>query len=162
MKYIVAPWRKEYILQAFDMEKCIFCSALNLNNDRKALILHRAEYNFIILNRYPYNPGHLMIAPYRHLDSIEKSKKEEAFEMTELLQLCLKILRKKYNPQGFNTGMNLGRSAGAGVTSHYHLHIIPRWTGDSNIMPIIGKTKVVLEDLKSTYDQLVPLFKEAI
>ena len=160
MKYIIAPWRKEYILRACEMKECIFCEALKLNNDHKAFILHRADHNFIILNRYPYNPGHVMIAPYRHLDSMEKSKNEEAFEMIELLQLSLKILRKKYNPHGFNTGMNIGRSAGAGVIDHYHLHIIPRWTGDSNIMPIIGNTKVMIEDLKTTYKLLVPLFKE--
>lgn len=160
MKYILAPWRKEYILHACESKECIFCSALKLNNDSKAFILHRADHNFIILNKFPYNPGHLMIAPYRHIDSMERSKQEESCELMDLLRLCLKVLRKKYSPHGFNTGMNIGRSAGAGVIDHYHLHIIPRWTGDSNIMPIIGKTKVVIEDLKTTYKQLLPLFKE--
>jgi len=160
MKYIFAPWRKEYILQACDMTECIFCSALKANNDSKSFILYRGDHNFIILNKFPYNPGHLMIAPYSHLDSMEKSSREESNELMVLLQLCLKNLRKNYNPHGFNTGMNIGRSAGAGVIDHYHLHIIPRWTGDSNFMPLIGKTKVVIEDLKTTYKQLLPLFKE--
>lgn len=160
MKYILAPWRKEYILRACDMNECIFCSALKATNDNESFILYRGDHNFIILNKFPYTPGHLMIAPYRHLDSMEKSNQEESYELMVLLQRCLKILRKKYNPHGFNTGMNIGRSAGAGVVDHYHLHIIPRWTGDSNFMPLIGKTKVVIEDLKTTYKQLLPLFKE--
>ena len=142
------------------MKECIFCRALNVKDDKKSYILHRGDYNFIILNKYPYNPGHLMIAPFKHLDSIEKSEVKSAIEMTDLLRMTLSLLRKHYKPQGFNTGMNIGRCAGAGVVDHYHLHIIPRWVGDSNYMPIIGKTKIVIEDLHTTYDQLLPLFAE--
>ncbi len=101
-----------------------------------------------------------MIAPYEHTSSFEQAKKESSGEMTELLKLSLKILKKNYHPHGFNTGMNLGRSAGAGVADHYHLHIIPRWTGDSNFMPIVSKTKVVIEELKITYQKLLPLFQK--
>jgi ATP adenylyltransferase len=124
------------------------------------LILHKGKQNFVMLNKYPYSPGHLMIAPYKHLDSIELAEKASSEEMMELLKQCLRILRQQYHPQGFNTGMNIGRSAGAGVTDHYHLHIIPRWTGDSNFMPLIGKTKVVLEDLHTTYDHLLSYFQK--
>lgn len=101
-----------------------------------------------------------MIAPYKHLDSPEKADIASTYEMMDLLKTALHVLRNHYNPQGFNTGMNIGRSAGAGVESHFHFHIIPRWVGDSNFMPIIGETKVIIEDLDITYDQLVPLFNE--
>ena len=160
MEYIYAPWREEYVKKVFKMKECIFCHALKLKNDKKAHILYRGKYNFIVLNKYPYTPGHLMIAPYKHLDSFEQAEKKSTDEFSNLLKLCLKVLRKKYNPHGFNTGMNLGQSAGAGVAKHYHLHIIPRWVGDSNFMPLISKTKVVIEDLEITYSRLSPLFQE--
>ena len=160
MEYIYAPWREEYVKKVFKMKECIFCHALKLKNDKKAHILYRGKYNFIVLNKYPYTPGHLMIAPYKHLDSFEQAEKESTDEFSNLLKLCLKVLRKKYNPHGFNTGMNLGQSAGAGVAKHYHLHIIPRWVGDSNFMPLISKTKVVIEDLEITYSHLLPLFQK--
>ncbi|MGD9347164.1 MAG: HIT domain-containing protein [Candidatus Aminicenantes bacterium] len=160
MKYITAPWREEYVKKASKMTECIFCQAVNKQEDRKTHILYRGQQNFIILNRYPYTPGHLMIAPYLHIDSIEKAGKDATNEMMDLLKLSLKILRQHYRPQGFNTGMNIGRSAGAGVADHYHLHVIPRWIGDSNFMPLIGKTKVVIEGLDSSYDKLVHLFNE--
>jgi ATP adenylyltransferase len=140
------------------MTECIFCHALKTEEDRDAHILFRGENNFIILNRYPYTPGHLMIAPYKHIDSIEKADKSTTDEMIDLFKFSLKILRQHYHPHGFNTGMNIGRSAGAGVADHYHLHVIPRWTGDSNFMPLIGQTKVVIEDVDSSFDKLVNLF----
>jgi len=154
MKYITAPWREEYVKKAFKMTECIFCRALQAEKDSEAFILHRAKHNFLILNRYPYTPGHLMIAPYEHLDSIEKAEKEIAHEMADLLKLSLSVLRKTYRPHGFNTGMNIGHSAGAGVADHYHLHVIPRWTGDANFMPLVGQTKVVIEDIATTYEKL--------
>ena len=157
--YITAPWREEYVKRVFKMKGCIFCQALEKNDDRNMLILHKGKHNFVMLNKFPYTPGHLMIAPYKHLDSIELADDASTQEMMELLKRCVKILRKQYNPQGFNTGMNIGQSAGAGVIDHYHLHIIPRWTGDSNFMPLIGKTKVVLEDLQTTYDHLLAYFQ---
>ena len=162
MEYITAPWREEYVKKVFKMKGCIFCSALKQNKDKPFFVLHRGEFNFILLNKFPYTPGHLMIAPYEHLDSLELSEKKSTEELMELLKKTLKILRKVYNPQGFNTGMNIGHSAGAGVADHYHLHIIPRWIGDSNFMPLVGKTKVVLEDLHATYDRLLPHFKKEL
>ncbi len=161
MEYITTPWREEYIKKVFKMKGCIFCQALKKKDDKQSFILYRGIHNFVLLNKYPYTPGHLMIAPYKHLSSIELAEKEATDEMTELLRKCLSLLRKQYNPQGFNTGMNIGQSAGAGVADHYHLHIIPRWSGDSNFMPLIGKTKVVLEDLHTSYDKLLSCFEKA-
>lgn len=161
MEYIFAPWRKEYVRKISKMSECIFCRALKMKDDKKAFILYRAKKNFILLNKYPYNPGHLMIAPYDHLASFDRAKKESTDEMADLLKFSLRILQKKYRPHGFNAGMNLGNSAGAGVADHYHLHVIPRWTGDSNFMAIVGKTKVVIEDIETTYIQLLPLFQRA-
>jgi ATP adenylyltransferase len=158
MKYITAPWREEYVKEASKMKECIFCQAINMKENRETHILYRGKHNFIILNRYPYTPGHLMIAPNLHIDSIEKAGKDATDEMTDLLKFSIKILRQHYRPHGFNTGMNIGRSAGAGVADHYHLHVIPRWTGDSNFMPLIGKTKVVIEGVDSSYDKLFNLF----
>jgi len=142
------------------MKKCIFCRSLKQNKNRESYILFRGSQNFVLLNKYPYTPGHLMIAPYEHLDSVEKANKETTDELGELLKLCLRILRMQYKPHGFNAGMNLGHSAGAGVADHYHLHIIPRWTGDSNFMPLVGKTKLFIEDLNTTYDKLFAHFKK--
>lgn len=161
MEYISAPWRKEYVRRISKTSGCIFCQALKSKDDKGAFILFRGAHNFVVLNKYPYTSGHLMIAPYKHLSSFERAKKESTDELTDLLKLSLKVLRKKYCPQGFNTGMNLGKCAGAGVADHYHLHVIPRWTGDSHFMPIVGETKVMIEDLETTYDQLFPLFQKA-
>ncbi len=154
MEYILTPWREKYVKNVYKMKKCIFCRALDLKNDREAFILYRGSKNFILLNKYPYTPGHLMIAPYEHLDTVEKADKKTTDELGELLKLCLKILRTQYEPHGFNAGMNIGHSAGAGVADHYHLHIIPRWTGDSSFMPLVGKTKHFIEDLNTTYNEL--------
>lgn len=161
MEYISTPWREEYVRKISKMSECIFCQALKLKNDREAFILFRGIHNFIVLNKYPYTPGHLMIAPYEHLSSFERAKKESTDEMADLLKLSLKVLRRKYRPHGFNTGMNLGHSAGAGIADHFHLHVICRWTGDSNFMPLVGKTKVTIEDLETTYVKLFPVFQKA-
>ena len=145
----------------FKMKGCIFCQALKSQKDSESYILYRGAYNFVILNKYPYNPGHIMVAPFTHLDSLEKADKASTDEITDMVKMSLRILRKHYHPQGFNTGMNIGQSAGAGVVHHYHIHIIPRWAGDSNFMPLVGKTKVVIDSLQKTYDQLLPLFQKA-
>lgn len=160
MDYISAPWREEYVRKLCKMNECIFCQTLKLKNDRDAFILFRGVHNFIVLNKYPYTPGHLMIAPYKHIATFERAKKEASDEMTDLLKLSLKVLKKEYRPHGFNTGMNLGQSAGAGVAAHYHLHVIPRWTGDSNFMALIGKTKVMIANLETTYNRLLPFFQK--
>lgn len=160
MAYLNAPWRETYVRNVFKMKGCIFCQALKLGDDQKALILYRGQHNFIILNKYPYTPGHLMIAPLRHLAKLETAAPESVSEMMSLLQLSLRLLRQRYHPHGFNLGMNLGQCAGAGVATHYHLHVIPRWSGDANFMPLVAKTKVVIEDLHTTYNRLSQLFQK--
>jgi ATP adenylyltransferase len=158
MKYISAPWRAKYVRQGPRKKGCVFCDAARLGDDRAARILYRGRHNFIILNKFPYTPGHLMIAPYRHLAVFSRAPKAASDELTDLLKLSLRVLGRAYRPQGFNAGMNFGRSAGAGVVDHYHLHVIPRWPGDSNFMPLVSQTRVVIEDLEMTYSKLAPLF----
>ena len=160
MKYLLAPWRKEYVRKLAHKTGCIFCEALNLKDDTRAFILFRGKFNFIILNKFPYNPGHLMIAPYLHLSHFEEASKESTDELNDLLKLSLKVLKEVYQPHGFNTGMNFGQSAGAGVVDHYHLHVVPRWTGDANFMPLFGETKVLIEDLTQSYQRLKPYFQD--
>ena len=158
MRYISAPWRADYVRRSSAVKGCIFCDALRAGDDRTATVLLRGRHNFILLNRFPYNPGHLMIAPTRHLADFAAARPAERTELAELQAAALRVLQQAYRPQGFNTGMNLGQSAGAGITGHYHLHIIPRWTGDSNFMPLVGGTRVFIEDLDTTYQKLRPLF----
>jgi len=158
MRYISAPWRAEYVRNALKMKGCVFCEAVKGGDDRAAAVLFRGRRNFVLLNRYPYTPGHLMIAPNRHTADFAAARPDEAAELAELLRTALRVLRKAYAPHGFNAGMNLGPSAGAGVAGHYHLHVIPRWTGDANFMPIVGETRVFIEDLDTTYRRLRPLF----
>ncbi len=163
MRYITAPWRGAYVRNVHKKTSggCVFCRALALGDDRKARILLRGKGAFVIMNAYPYQSGHIMIAPVRHLAAFDRAPKALTDEMSDLLKLSLTALRKAYRPQGFNVGMNLGRSAGAGVVNHFHLHALPRWQGDSNFMPIVGRTKIVLEDLDATYARLAPLFRKA-
>ena len=161
MEYISAPWRGPYVRQVRRMRGCVFCRALKAGDDRAAHILYRGKHNFVLLNKFPYTPGHLMIAPFRHTAAFDRMPPEVSSEMAGLLQLSLKILRKACRPHGFNAGMNLGQSAGAGVVHHFHLHVIPRWHGDSNFMPLVSQTRVLIEDLDSTYDRLRPLFQKA-
>jgi len=158
MRYISAPWRADYVRRAGSMKDCVFCRAAKAADDRTAGVLARGRRNFVLLNRYPYTPGHLMIAPYRHLADFTKAGAAERAEMADLLQSALRVLDRAFAPQGYNAGMNLGACAGAGVTGHYHLHVVPRWTGDSNFMPLVGGTRVFIEDLDTTYEKLRPLF----
>jgi ATP adenylyltransferase len=138
--------------------KCIFCEAIK-KEDEEALILYRGKHNFIIMNLFPYNTGHLMIAPYRHIASPEEANSEELQEMVELMKFVLELLRKAYQPHGFNIGMNIGRASGAGVDKHYHLHIVPRWEGDTNFMAVFDETKVIARDVKDVYRELKKLLK---
>ncbi len=160
MRYISAPWRAAYVRKALKMKPCVFCRALKGRDDRKTAVLFRGTHHFILLNKYPYTPGHLMIAPNRHVADVVEAGPDEAAEIGDLLRLSIRILRSRYKPHGFNVGMNLGHSAGAGVADHYHLHVIPRWTGDSNFMPLVGGTRVFIEDLETTYDRLLPFFRK--
>ncbi len=156
MENLWAPWRMEYIMKAKDGEEepCIFCSRIEQNKDEENLILHRGHSAFIIMNRFPYNNGHLMVVPNRHNGEILKLKSEEQMELSQLIQISVKILDEVMKPHGYNIGMNLGRVAGAGVEDHLHYHVVPRWNGDTNFMPIIGDTKVVSEALIKSYQKL--------
>ncbi|MDI6806708.1 MAG: HIT domain-containing protein [Candidatus Aenigmarchaeota archaeon] len=153
MKEIFAPWRIEYV----KMEKpegCIFCDKPKENKDEENYILYRGKHNFIILNNYPYNPGHLMVAPYRHVESLEELSKEERYEHFDMVTKGVEVLKKALSPDGFNLGMNLGEGAGAGIKDHVHTHVVPRWKEDTNYMPVIADTKVLPEALASTYKKL--------
>ncbi len=153
MKQIWAPWRMKYIL----MEKakgCILCEKPRQNNDTTNFILYRGDKNFVMLNSYPYNPGHLMVAPYRHIANLEELTDEERNEHFEIVSRSIKVLKQVFNPTGFNLGINVGRIAGAGIDEHIHTHIVPRWQGDNNFMPVIADTKVVPEALAETYKKL--------
>jgi ATP adenylyltransferase len=154
------PWRYEYIKEASGEKtgqdaSCIFCTMRDgLESDESAFVVHRARYNLIVLNVYPYTSGHLLIAPYEHAADLDALTKETSDELMDLAKRAQTVLREAYRPDGFNLGMNLGQSAGAGVAHHVHLHIMPRWTGDANFMSTIGETRVIPEDLQMTYHKL--------
>lgn len=148
-----APWRIEYI-RSKKPAGCILCGKPGETNDTGNHILYRGEKNFVIMNLYPYNPGHLMVAPYRHLASLEDFSDEELREHITIVSRCVKVLREAFNPGGFNLGINIGKVAGTGIDDHVHTHIVPRWQGDTNYMPVIGETRVVSEALAETYQKL--------
>ena len=159
MDHIWSPWRYKYIASVDERPGCVFCIARDESRDRENLVLHRAQLNFVILNLFPYTSGHLMIVPYDHVGSLLFLSEAATAEMMELAKAAQKALEAEYRPDGFNIGMNLGRSAGAGVADHVHLHVVPRWTGDANYLSIIGETRVLPEDLSTTYDRLKSHFK---
>jgi len=154
MDYIWSPWRYRYVADEAKDDRCVFCRALEANDDRQTLIVLRAEKNFIILNRYPYTSGHVMIVPYVHSADLGAISPEALAEMMFLAQRTQKALQQLYHPEGYNLGMNLGRAAGAGITGHLHLHVLPRWSGDSSFMTVIGETRMEPEELSTTYERL--------
>lgn len=157
MKTIWAPWRIEYLKEEKEAG-CIFCKKPKENKDRENLIIYRGETGFIIMNRYPYSNGHLMAVPYRHIKELEELDDRERLELMNLVIKCLGIL-EALKPDGSNIGMNLGRAAGAGIDDHIHFHIVPRWSGDTNFMPVIGDIKVMPEYLGETYLKLIEQLK---
>ena len=157
MKYIWAPWRMEYI-QMKKAEECILCEKPGQDSDTVNYILYRGEKNFVIMNAYPSNPGHLMIAPYRHLASLEELTDGELHEHVDIVSRSIKVLRQVFNPGGFNLGINIGKVAGAGIEDHLHTHLVPRWQGDTNCMPVISDVRVVPEALAETYQKLMGKF----
>ncbi len=159
MKRIFAPWRYKYISD-LNAEGCIFCNAQSSKDDRKSGVLFRGKFAFVIMNKYPYNNGHIMIAPYNHTGDFGELSEEEMLEMSTLMQKWQKVIKKAMKPEGFNIGMNLGRIAGAGFEKHLHYHLVPRWSGDTNFMPIIGQTKVVPMSVDDAYDLLLKFYKE--
>jgi ATP adenylyltransferase len=153
MRHLWSPWRLEYLTAPKD-EECIFCTAAEAEDDRDKLVLLRGERAFLVLNRYPYNNGHMLVVPYAHVSSLEDLDAPTLAEVMVLLNRGLGALRTAMSPDGFNIGANLGKVAGAGVEDHVHLHVVPRWTGDTNFMPIIGDMRVVPQTWLQTYDDL--------
>ena len=153
MEHLWAPWRIGYIETANE-PGCILCQKPGEDSDEANLVLYRGKYNFIILNLFPYNPGHLMIAPYQHTADLQDLSYEEIIEHFDLVRNGLQLLKDVLNPEGFNMGLNLGRVAGAGITEHLHTHIVPRWQGDTNFMPVLSQTNVIPEALIATYRKL--------
>lgn len=154
MNHLWAPWRMAYIAAGTKVEGCVFCAKLAEADDREQLILYRGQTCFVIMNLFPYNNGHVMVVPYRHTADLVGLTAEEQEEMMRLTRHCVRLLTEAFRPDGFNLGMNLGRSAGAGVEDHLHMHAVPRWNGDTNFMPVLGETRVLPDALFSSYDKL--------
>ena len=159
MKALWAPWRMEYILGKKEPE-CIFCSYPKKNNDRDNLILYRSAHNFVMMNKYPYNNGHIMVVPYIHTSTIDNLTDEVLLDFMKVTQYSLKCLKEAFRPEGFNIGINIGAVAGAGLEEHVHLHMVPRWAGDTSFMTVLGEIRVVPEHIHQTYDKLYPIFNK--
>jgi ATP adenylyltransferase len=153
MEHLWAPWRIEYV-QMNKPTGCILCDKPKETEDVANYILFRGTLNYVIMNSYPYNPGHLMVAPYRHVATPEDMTHDESCEHYDMVGRCVKALRQVFAPAGFNTGMNIGRVAGAGIDGHIHSHIVPRWQGDTNFMPVVGDARVIPQALAETYQKL--------
>jgi ATP adenylyltransferase len=156
-----SPWRMSYIRGESEEQGCPFCTLPAEGDDERALIVHRGAQAYVILNAYPYNPGHLMAVPYRHVAEYDALTPAEAVELVSLSQRGVRALRACSGPSAFNIGLNVGGVAGAGIADHIHQHVVPRWGGDTNFMPVIGRTRVLPELLEETYRRLVPAFAEA-
>ena len=155
MDRLWATWRMPYIDSLKEKDQgCIFCEKPKAEEDKESFIIHRRAKTFVILNTFPYNPGHIMIAPYRHVRRISEFDSAEMGEVMDLLALSEEVLEEVFRPNGINVGVNLGRSAGAGVPGHIHVHLVPRWEGDSNFMPVFANTKVLPQGLEDTYVRL--------
>lgn len=163
MDKIYAPWRNDYVSKAskkIDKEKvtskdCIFCKYLKENKDKENLIIKRFKKSFIIMNRYPYNAGHLMVLPITHKKDLFDLNKQERAELIETVNTAIEIIKKVFNPDGFNVGINMGSAGGGGIPSHLHIHVLPRWNGDTNFLASIGNTKVICSDFKKVYERLI-------
>lgn len=158
MDNIWAPWRIEYILGK-KPEGCLFCNKAQEKEDEQNFILLRNPFNYIIMNIYPYNPGHLMIVPYLHTPTLENLSDEVSLDFMKTTQKALSVLRESLNPNGFNLGLNLTKSGGAGIEEHVHLHVVPRWTGDTSFITVLSDVRVLPEHLNATYIKLLPYFK---
>jgi len=154
-----APWRMAYI-GGPRSEGCLLCELPRDNRDRESLILHRGPRTYVVMNRYPYNNGHLMIVPYRHCADLGEISSEDSLELMHESQRATRLLHRLFGAEGFNVGMNLGKAAGAGIAEHVHVHVVPRWVGDTNFMPVLADTKVMPDYLEATYEKLAPFFHE--
>jgi ATP adenylyltransferase len=161
MDYLWTPWRYHYVTGASTADQpgdCIFCTAARSASDKDTLVVYRATHNFVILNRFPYTCGHVMVVPYAHVASLELLEEAGAFELMRLTRECERHLRALYEPDGLNIGMNIGKSAGAGVAGHIHQHVLPRWTGDANFLTSIAETRILPEPLNVTWERLIRAF----
>lgn len=154
LDYIWSPWRMTYIENHNKEEECVFCTEPSRPDSSDNLIVYRGQQTFVILNRYPYTSGHLMVVSYEHQPSLELLPAETRAEMMELASRAIEVLQKEYDPQGFNVGINIGVAAGAGIAGHVHMHVVPRWKGDTNFMSSLGQTRVLPERLEDTYDRV--------
>jgi len=158
MKQLWAPWRLAFVEKAARLSGCIFCEKPSLKQDAKTYILRRGRHAYVLMNIYPYNNGHLLVAPYRHLATLEDLPRPVLLDMMRLVQQSITAIRKAYAPEGFNVGVNQGKAAGAGIEHHIHLHIVPRWGADTNFMPLLGETRVLPQHLKASYVRLKRAF----
>jgi ATP adenylyltransferase len=154
MDYLWSPWRYQYVTTAEQAVDCIFCALPAQHRDRENYIVHRGRLNYVILNRFPYTTGHLMVVPYEHVPTLESVTEDGLTEMILLARQAEKHLRDHYAPDGLNLGLNVGKAAGAGVAGHIHMHVLPRWVADANFMTVVGETRVLPEDLETTYAKL--------
>ena len=154
MDYLWTPWRYQYVTTLGEPVACVFCAAAQAPDDREWLVVHRAAHNFVIVNRFPYTSGHIMVVPYWHVATLEDVPEEALVELIRLARESEKHLRTIYRPEGLNLGMNIGKSAGAGIAGHIHLHVLPRWSGDTNFMTVVSETRVLPEDLEVTWERL--------
>lgn len=160
MKALWAPWRMEYILG--EKERCcIFCAKPGEDSDRENLILFRDERVFVMMNKYPYNNGHLMVIPYFHTSSFEGLDDDTLRDIMKITRYCTDCLTRAFRPEGFNIGLNIGKVAGAGIEEHLHMHVVPRWGGDSNFMTVTAELRMIPEHILDTYDKLYPIFNKA-
>lgn len=160
MKVIWAPWRMEYIVQDQEGERCIFCPGEDLGEDETRLILYVGPLSMVMMNRFPYTNGHLLVAPIRHVAELEPLSQDETLDLLVMVRRSIKVLKKVLSPEGFNVGVNLGKVAGAGVEDHLHFHVVPRWNGDTNYMSVLGEVRVIPEHIVKSYRELLPYFQE--
>jgi ATP adenylyltransferase len=154
MDYLWTPWRYAYVTGEDKPTGCIFCNLPKLNDDKQARIVYRGKSCYVVLNTYPYTPGHVMIVPFEHLDELQKLPVDAAHELIDLSQRMERILRSLYRPDGVNLGMNIGAAAGAGVAGHIHMHALPRWVADANFVSVVGETRVLPEALEVTWERI--------
>lgn len=166
MKFLYVPWRSKYVKdirvkkEGVPENECVFCQKISENDDAQHFILGRYKYNIVILNLHPYNTGHLMVIPLKHVKNLHEMSKEELNELTQLTSISTKIIQEQLKADGINIGMNLGKAAGAGIPDHLHMHVLPRWTGDTNFLPLLAETKTISMDLHKIYNDLKSKFDE--
>ena len=158
MKVLWAPWRMGYILSEHKDQNCIFCPGKDRGKDEERLILHMGSRTLVMMNRFPYNNGHLLVAPVKHVSGLEQLNNKETMDLLLMVRRSIEILKEVMEPEGFNVGLNLGHVAGAGMEEHMHFHIVPRWKGDTNYMTVLGDVRVIPEHIRKTYRKLLPRF----